>query len=113
MVNTLVDEELDLRILVDKINEKGSSVGDHVMAMVNRLLGASHHGSLSKQLLRQAWTAVFMESFQSFLGQAVKQTDQNLRQQVAAIKKFGKPITEIEAVVDEDVKQRISEKAGV
>lgn len=111
VVDALVDEELDLRDLVERVKEVGSDAGDQIMAAVDKLIGKEVHGSISKQLLRQAFELIFVAHFIRLVHRAQKIADSNLAQQVAAIRKFGRPITEIAAVSDEDVKQRIMEKA--
>lgn len=111
VVDTLVDEELDLRNLVEKVNGKSQAVADHIMAMVARLFGPQSHRHVSKQLLRQAWDTVFLEAFVQFVHEGQRHVDQNLRQQIAAIRKLGGPVTEIAAVTNEDVKARETEKA--
>lgn len=109
VVNAIVDEEIDLQALVEKIKGEGEVATDQIMAATKRLIGAP--GILPKHLLRELWNAVFIARYVRIVHQLQRHTEQHLKEQIAAIRKFGRPITEIEAVVNEDVKQRIAEKA--
>lgn len=109
VVNAIVDAELELRELVERIKGEGEAATVQVMAMVRRLLRLP--GVLPKQMLRQVWRLAFLARYTRIAEQLRKQADRNLEREVKAIRKFGRPLTEIEAIVDEDVKERISEKA--
>jgi hypothetical protein len=108
VVNAIVDEEIDLRDLVDRIKDEGSVAADQIMAMAKKLIGQP--GILPKHLLREAWNAVFIARYVRIVNKLQEHTEQHLKEQIAVIKKFGRPITEIAAVVDEDVKERLMEK---
>lgn len=113
VVDTFIDEELDTQKLTERTGSAAVQMADRMMSIVKKALAAGVQPDELKRLLREAWIALFFNTYVAFAEDVMSLTDANVVNQIAAIKKFGKPLDQLSAIIDEDVKARAAEKAGL
>lgn len=117
VIAALIDEELDTQKLLATVAAGGETATERLMLMVKRTIEAAASGGINKvaalRTIRMGFVGIVLLEYLNAVHEIATMTDSNVARQMGEIKKFGKPLKEIAAIRDEDVKARVTELAGV
>ncbi len=117
VVDSIIDEGIDAQDLIDAAVKRAPDITKRMMIVAKNVTTMRAKGKLTadraKALLREAYVLLMKTAHAEQLPSIVKHADAHAEKQIAAVKKFGKPLKQVQAIRDLDAKERANERAGV
>lgn len=115
LIDSIIDQEIEAAELVNKISGRAAGLVPRLSAVARALVKLRINGKITEEQARAKWgqeyTDQLLADYAEIAPQAVALVDKHLPNQVKEIEKLDRPLGEVGAIRNIDIKARAVEKA--